>query len=256
MSSWRSSITRTPRANRRLELTRGPSGRGGSTLASSVAAFLSLFLAAPPATAAVQTYSSAPAAAIPEALPPGPGTPQSVTDAIVVPDSGTINDVDVTVTLRHPEHGDLSLALTDPSGTLTVTLINTEGGPGDGLTNVTFDDESATTPPGFVVNGTCLVDETYRPDPGSLSAFDGLDVHGTWLLTVSDNFVGDAVDCDCDGFVVGPACPRTLDEWSLTFDFEGEAGEPVLGCREIVLLIALILLMLAILWLLVSRTRP
>lgn len=224
---------------------------------AAAAALAALGLAAP-AAAAVQTYSSAPAAVIPDALPPGPGTPQSVSDTLTVPDGGVIQDLDVTVTIRHPGHGDLSIDLTDPSGAVTARLINTEGGPGDGLTDVTFDDEAAALPPGFVVNGTCLVSQSYRPAPDSLAVFDGLDVDGTWTLTVSDHFTGDASDCDCDGSVVGPDCARTLDEWSLTVDFAGESGggEPVLGCREVFLLLALILLLLAILWLLVSKARP
>lgn len=230
-------------------------GRAGHALALLVLAVPAL--PAEPASATVRTYSSAPAAVIPDALPPGPGTPQSVSDTIAVPDSGAIQDVDVTVTIQHPGHGDLSIELTDPGGGVTVRLINTEGGPGDGLSNVTFDDEAAGLPPGFVVNGTCLVDQTYQPAPGSLADFDGLEVNGTWTLTVADNFTSDASDCDCDGFVVGPDCPRTLDEWSLTIDFEGDdAGPPPLGCSEVFILIAVILLLLAILWLLVSKARP
>lgn len=222
-------------------------------------AALAVSALAAPAGAAVRTYTSAPAAVIPDALPPGPGTPRSISDTLAVPDRGAAADVDVTVTIRHPGHGDLSIELTDPSGTVTVLLINTEGGPGDGLSNVRFDDEATGLPPGFVVNGTCLVDESYQPAPGALSAFDGLEIHGTWTLTVSDNFTSDAADCDCDGFVLGPDCPRTLDEWSLEIDFEAEAGDgelPRLGCREILVLIVIILVLLAILWLLVSRARP
>lgn len=233
-----------------------PRARSGLDPAAT-AALAALVLAAP-AAGAVQTYTSAPAAVIPDALPPGPGTPQSVSDTLTVPDSGAIHDLDVTVTVRHPGHGDLSIDLTHPGGAVTVRLINTEGGPGDGLTDVTFDDEAAAPPPGFLVNGTCLVSQSYRPAPGSLSAFDGLDLAGTWTLTVSDHFTGDASDCDCDGSTVGPDCPRTLDEWSLTVDFAGEVtgGEPVLTCGELFVLLALILLLLAILWLLVSKARP
>ncbi len=210
------------------------------------------------ATAAVQTYTSTPAAIIPDALPPGPGTPQIVNDTLVVNDSGSINDLDLTVTIQHPGHGDLSIDLTDPSGAVTVRVIATEGGPGDGLSNVTFDDEATALPPGFVVNGTCLVGQTYQPAPDALSAFDGLDVNGTWTITVRDHFSSDAADCDCDGFVVGPTCPRTLDEWSITVDFESEGGDgpPRLSCAEILILILVILALLAILWLLASKLRP
>ena len=228
---------------------------------AATAAVALVLLAPAPTNAAVQTYSSAPAAVIPEALPPGPGTPQSVTDTITINDSGSINDVNVSVTFQHPEINDIGISLTDPSGAVTVVLISTEIGPGDGFSNVTFDDEAPGSWPGFITNGTCLVNQTYQPDPGSLADFDGLDVNGTWTLEVSDHFFGDASDCDCDGFVLGPTCPRTLDEWSLTIDFEGEAGggddeEGPIGCREILLLLLLILILLAILWFLIKKARP
>lgn len=173
----------------------------------------------------ITTYTSTPVGVvIPEALPPGPGTPQSVTDTIFVPDMGSINDINVTVTLFHPEIVDLSLRLTDPTGTVTVSLIDTEVGPGDGFDHVTWDDEAAGGPPGFVTNGVCLGPTSYTVTPGNfLSDFDGLEVNGIWTLEVTDNFVGDAVDCDCDAFVVGPACPKTLDEWSMEIDFSAGA---------------------------------
>ena len=148
----------------------------------------------PEACNGVRTYTSTPAAVIPEALPPGPGTPQSVTDTIAISEMGTINDINFNITARVPEHGELILELMSPNGT-SVTMLSTEGGPGDGLHNVTFDDEAAGLPPDFVVNGTCLVGETYQPAPDSLSDFDNESVTGTWTLVVSDAFVGDAVDC-------------------------------------------------------------
>lgn len=193
----------------------------GKKLAVRAGAFAMLALAgAGAAFAATMTYTSMPAAFIPDALPPGPGTPQSVTDTIVVPDTGSINDINVTVTLFHPGLNDISLRLTDPTGTVTVSLIETETGPGDGFIDVTFDDEAAGGPPGFITNGTCLGPVSYTVTPGnSLSDFDGLEVNGTWTLQVVDNFFSDASDCDCDGFVVGPNCPRTLDEWSMEIDF-------------------------------------
>jgi len=171
----------------------------------------------PSACVGVQTYTRNPALFIEEALNPGPGTPQPVTDQLVISDTGTIGDLDVNMTVFLPEYGELILDLTSPSGT-TVRFMSTEGGPGDGMDNVTFNDEAAGLPPNFVVNGTCLVNESYQPAPDVFSAFDGESITGTWTLTVADAFVGDAVDCDCDGFVLGPPCPRTLDEWKLIID--------------------------------------
>lgn len=179
----------------------------------------------PSACVGERVYTRTPALFIPEASSPGPGTPNPVTDSLVISDTGVIGDLDVRVTAQLPEHGELILDLTSPNGTL-VRFLSTEGGPGDGLQNVTFDDEASGVPPSFVVNGTCWVNESFQPAPDSFSAFDGESIEGTWTLTVADAFVGDAVDCDCDGFVVGPACPRTLDEWSLVIDCDAQPTEP------------------------------
>jgi subtilisin-like proprotein convertase family protein len=186
------------------------------------------------AAADVQTYSSSPNAFIPDALPPGPGTPQSVTDTILVGDSGTINDLNVTLTVRHPQTADVAIDLTDPSGTVTVRLFNRDGGVGDGLYDVTFDDEAGGPPPGFLTNGQCLVATSFTPN-GNLSDFDGLELQGTWTITVIDHAFSDASDCDCDGLDVGPSCPRTLDEWSMEIDFTPTPDNlaPVAQCQDV-----------------------
>lgn len=186
------------------------------------------------AAADVMTYSSSPNAFIPDALPPGPGTPQSVTDTILVPDSGTIDDVIVTLTVRHPQTADITIDLTDPTGAVSVRLFNRDGGVGDGLYDVTFDDEAAGPPPGFLTNGQCLVGTSFTPH-GNLSDFDGLELQGTWTITVTDNAFSDASDCDCDGLNVGPPCPRTLDEWSMEIDFTPTPDNlaPVAQCQDV-----------------------
>lgn len=186
------------------------------------------------ASADVMTYSSSPDAFIPDALPPGPGTPQSVTDTILVGDSGTINDLDVTLTVRHPQTADVAIDLTDPSGTVTVRLFNRDGGVGDGLYDVTFDDEAGGPPPGFLTNGQCLVSTSFTPH-GNLSDFDGLELQGTWTITVTDHAFSDSSDCDCDGLNVGPSCPRTLDEWSMEIDFTPTPDNlaPVAQCQDV-----------------------
>lgn len=154
-----------------------------------------------------------------------------VTDTITILDSGSIQDVNVTVTARVPEVVDLVIELTDPTGTVTVRLLDTELGVADAILDVTFDDEAAGPPPGFLVNGTCPNGASYQPhDP--LSDFDGLEVNGTWTISVQDVSPGDASDCDCDGFVVGPACPRTFDEWTVTFDVADNQA-PEAACQDV-----------------------
>ncbi|HUO86525.1 MAG TPA: proprotein convertase P-domain-containing protein, partial [Thermoanaerobaculia bacterium] len=186
---------------------------------------------APGAAAAVETYISTPNAFVPDALPPGPGTPQSVTDTLFVTDAGSLQGITVALTLRHPQTADVTIDLTDPSGAVTVRLFNRDGGVGDGLYDVTFDDGAAGPPPSFLTNGQCLTGATYTA-AGSLADFAGVEINGNWTLTVTDNAFSDASDCDCDGFVVGPACPRTLDEWSMEIDFSTNQA-PVAACQDV-----------------------
>ncbi len=177
---------------------------------------LALLLLAVPAGAVVQSYTSSPSAFIADG---NPGA--TATDTIIVPDSGTINDVNVILTVQHPQTADVVIELVGPTG-VRVRLFDRELGVGDGFTDMMIDDEAAGPPPGFTVNGTCQVSNSFQAD-GLLSDFDGLEVNGAWTIEVSDHAASDAVDCDCDGFVVGPACPRVLAEWTLVVDFNASA---------------------------------
>jgi hypothetical protein len=163
-------------------------------------------------TAAVGTYSSAPNAFVADG---NPGA--TATDTIVVPDHGAIHDLNVRITLQHPQTADVVIELVGPTG-VRVRVFDRDLGVGDGFTDLTFDDEAAGPPPSFNVNGTCQVGVSFQA-AGLLSDFDGLDLHGNWTIEVSDHAASDAVDCDCDGFVVGPSCPRRLVEWTLVFDY-------------------------------------
>lgn|GEM_PF-3510084 len=116
--------------------------------------------------------------------------PQSVTSTLTVPDSGTITDVNLSISLTHTFMGDLSVTLTSPGGT-TIVLVNQTCGSKDNM-NVTVDDEAPAgnllqnctpTGPG---SEAYVTGESYRPrDP--LSSFDGEDAAGTWTLTIYDN---------------------------------------------------------------------
>jgi len=178
------------------------------SLRTLLVAVICLVLSGAAAEATVTTYSSSPSAFIPDS-----GT---ITDSIVVADTGFVNDVNVAIEIQHPILADVRVRLTAPDGATIVVLFDRDCGVGDGV-DITLDDEMGGLPPDFCVNGTCL-SGTYNPaEP--LSAFDGLQINGTWTLEVSDNAASDSVDCDCDGLNVGPACPRLLVEWSMTIDF-------------------------------------
>lgn len=186
--------------------------------------FACALLLAVPAFSDVNTYSSSPALFVPETTP-------GVTTVITVPDTGIVNDVRMTVTLQHPLLADVQLRLTDPSGAVSTTVFNRDGGVGDGLYNVTFSDAAASLPPNFLTNGQCLSNTTFRPsDP--FSTFAGVQVHGNWTLTVADLAGPDSSDCDCDGLNVGPPCPRTLDSWSLRIDYTTNLP-PVAQCHDV-----------------------
>jgi subtilisin-like proprotein convertase family protein len=151
----------------------------------------------------VLVYVSTPGVAIPDDDPVG------VTDTITVTDSLTITDLDVDVIIDHPWVGDLCVSISKDGGP-PVELIKRIGlvgecdpadccgCSGDGL-DVILDDEAAES-----IEDQCVspITGTYHPDPGQLSAYDGLDAAGNWTLWVNDN---------------GAADIGTLVEWSLHF---------------------------------------
>jgi subtilisin-like proprotein convertase family protein len=181
------------------------------------------FLAAFAAHAAVNVYSTSPSLVVPDV--------STVTSTINVPDTGTLNSITVTLTLEHPQLADVSISLTDPSGTVTKRIFNRLSGVADGIYNVTFSDAAGGPPPYFLTNGQCLTNTSYQPDE-PLSGFAGVQVMGNWTLTVTDHAGADSVDCDCDPINVGPSCPRTLDSWSMTIDYSTNRP-PVAVCQPV-----------------------
>ena len=104
-----------------------------------------------------------------------------VTSAIVVPDSISIADVNVTVNIDHTRDQDLDVFLIAPDGT-RVELFTDVGGNGDNFVGTTLDDEAS----GSIVDGSAPFTGSFRPE-GSLSALDGKDSVGTWSLEITDD---------------------------------------------------------------------
>jgi subtilisin-like proprotein convertase family protein len=106
----------------------------------------------------------------------------------------TVSDVQLALTITHPFMGDLSAALTSPSGT-TVHLLQPDGADGSSNLDTTFD--LITQPDG----------------PGSMSDFDGESGDGAWTLELADTTYW---------------YEGTLDEWSLelTRSCSALAGDP------------------------------
>ena len=133
--------------------------------------------------------------------------PAGVSTTITVTDTGAVQDMNVDLNIEHTWVGDLIVTLTSPANT-TVTLIDRMGVPAStfGCSNndllVTLDDEA-----GAPIEDEC----TGSPITGSfipneaLSAFDGEEVNGDWILTISDNAGGDT---------------GMLNAWTLNYDYD------------------------------------
>lgn len=120
----------------------------------------------------------------------------TLTTAITVSGAATIADLNVTLNIAHTFDRDLDVYLISPSGT-KVLLFSSVGGWGKNFTNLTLDDEAATS----IDNAAAPFSGTFRGQ-GWLSLFDGENPNGAWTLSVSDTSI-------CD---VGK-----LKGWSLTF---------------------------------------
>ncbi|MEZ6127297.1 MAG: proprotein convertase P-domain-containing protein [Planctomycetaceae bacterium] len=153
---------------------------------------------------ATQTYTSSTAVPITE---DGLPTPSRLT----ITDTGLITDLDLTLNITHTEVANLSATLrkvqfntttsmweTVP-GTSVVNLFSTLPANNANLANTIFDDEAATN----ITTGLAPFSGRFQVETGSLSQLDGVELQGTWELSITDN-VSDTVDTG------------TLNSWSLT----------------------------------------
>ncbi len=116
----------------------------------------------------------------PVALRDATSTRTGVTNIdFTVPDSFTIADLNVNLSINHTYVSDLRIRLISPSGT-SVQLVNRRAGSSDNI-RVTFDDEATAS----IASATTL-NGTFRPEQ-ALSAFDGRNASGRWRLEVVDN---------------------------------------------------------------------
>jgi len=129
-------------------------------------------------------------------------------DAVIeVPEHGTINDIDVGISLTHDNVFDLQIFLVSPSG--TVVCLNmydpyNEYFEGEDYVDTIFDDE-AKVPIG---QAEPPFPGRYQPeDP--LSAFDGEDAHGTWRLLIYDAYYADTGNLESFEIVITVLEPAT-----------------------------------------------
>ncbi|MGB4844515.1 MAG: M36 family metallopeptidase, partial [Ferruginibacter sp.] len=98
----------------------------------------------------------------------------------------TIGNVNASIT--HTWNGDLTFKLTSPAAT-TVTLIARRGSSGNNFCAVTLDDDGA-FPAASTMSTAGAIAGNYAPE-SPLSAFDGQNANGTWILNVEDFAGGD-----------------------------------------------------------------
>ncbi len=127
----------------------------------------------------------------------------TITSTINVPTAGTITDVNIkNLTGTHSYVGDLTFTLISPQNTQVVLIQNQCGDNATGF-NISLDDE-ATNALSCPLSGM----NTQRPQ-NMLSAFDGQNPQGNWMLQVNDNF-------DDDG--------GSLNGWTLEICVSGGGG--------------------------------
>ncbi|WP_299224300.1 T9SS type A sorting domain-containing protein [uncultured Psychroserpens sp.] len=138
------------------------------------------------------------------------GTVDELTLPLAVTGVGTLGGTNsiasVTLNVTHTWADDIVISLQDPSGTVTVLLIDDKGNQNDGI-QVTLQDGGTPLPDGGA-DGPALMG-TFAPDE-ALAGFDGVDADGTWNLLVCDDAGGDVgqVDDWSITFVPTPTCPN------------------------------------------------
>ncbi len=122
----------------------------------------------------------------PQPIPIGaPGATSGTTTSIItVADSATITDLNVLFDATHTFDGDLDIFLEHDG--VEISLSQDNGFDGDNFEGTIFDDEAATS----IVDGDAPFAGSFRPEE-ALSAFDGMDLAGDWVLTVIDDAGGD-----------------------------------------------------------------
>lgn len=136
------------------------------------------------AAKAVSTYGGPCYKPITDPIGPGGEITQV---AIDVPDHLMISDIDVGISITHGSVFDLQLFIQSPAGTrITLNAYNlNEYFVGQNYSGTVFDDEAAI----HIKQGSPPFEGCFRPlEPYQLSAFDGEDTAGRWLLDVYDKY--------------------------------------------------------------------
>ena len=153
-----------------------------------------------------------PSTDVPREIPLLPGGPFTVNSTLNVSGAGTsISDINVQLNITHTWDEDLIVTLIAPGGQ-EVVLFRNVGASGDNFNNTILDDEAAVSinqgsaPFGDDPQTPEVENNRFRPDQ-VLSALDGTNPNGTWMLRVFDEVDGDG---------------GSLNSWSITLDAGAE----------------------------------
>ena len=138
---------------------------------------------------------------VPKAIPDAGTT----TSNLVIPDVGTIVDLNVKLDISHPSDGNLDIYLIAPDGT-RVELFTDVGGISSDFSDTILDNEAAQ----LISDGSAPFTGSYRPE-GNLADLYAKDINGTWTLEVTDDWAGNT---------------GTLNSWSLIVKLENKEPLP------------------------------
>jgi len=131
----------------------------------------------------------------------------TITSTLTVTDNVSITDLDVLLNINHTWVSDLVITLESPAGTV-ITIFDPSTCSGNDVV-ILLDDEAPSTSSVCYGGGTnqAYPDPSYQPF-SPLSAFDGENTMGDWILSVSDN---ESLDTG------------TLNSWGIEYDYEVDA---------------------------------
>lgn len=149
--------------------------------------------------------------------------PDDATNAVIsflsVLDSVSIADVNVMVDITHTWDEDLDVTLESPEGTI-VELFTDVGGNGNDFDQTLLDDEAGTS----ITAGSAPFAGTFFPE-GLLSAFDGEDAQGDWVLTVFDDDVLESGTLNGWSLFITPGGPEiSVEPVSWDFGYQSTAA--------------------------------
>ncbi|WP_339611023.1 M36 family metallopeptidase, partial [uncultured Planktosalinus sp.] len=161
-------------------------------------------------TPATFSDSQTPALAIPDNNPTGVSSTLSITENF------SITDLNVDVNVSHNWVGDIIVTIESPAGT-TATIIDRPGYTGSGFgcdendIIATLDDDATDSVENECEAAVPTINGTFIPN-NPLSVFNGENVTGDWIITVSDNASADT---------------GTLNEWALHFSYDEISQVPL-----------------------------